>query len=64
MTLAQVGKLFDITRERVRQIEAKFIPKVAHALGKRPQKITAVQHIYLDENFKQNIYDTFLLFSL
>lgn len=28
MTLEEVGKLFDVTRERVRQIEAKALNKV------------------------------------
>jgi RNA polymerase primary sigma factor len=28
MTLEEVGKLFDVTRERVRQIEAKALKKV------------------------------------
>ena len=62
MTLARVGKLFEVTRERIRQIEAKFTPKLAHSLGKRPQKVCATQHIYMGENFKQNIYDAFNIY--
>ena len=35
MTLIQVGKLLDVTRERVRQIEAKALRKLRHPLRKR-----------------------------
>ena len=30
MTLEQVGKIFNITRERIRQIEAKALKKLRH----------------------------------
>ena len=29
-TLEEVGKQFDVTRERIRQIEAKALPKLRH----------------------------------
>ena len=32
-TLEEVGKQFDVTRERIRQIEAKALRKLRHPLG-------------------------------
>ena len=34
-TLEEVGKIFNVTRERVRQIEAKAIKKLAHPMRAR-----------------------------
>jgi RNA polymerase primary sigma factor len=35
-TLEEVGKIFKVTRERVRQIEAKTLRKLQHPLRSRP----------------------------
>jgi RNA polymerase primary sigma factor len=32
-TLEEVGKEFDVTRERIRQIEAKALEKIRHSQG-------------------------------
>jgi RNA polymerase primary sigma factor len=37
-TLEQVGKEFNVTRERIRQIEAKAIRKLRHFSRSRPLK--------------------------
>jgi RNA polymerase primary sigma factor len=43
-TLEEVGKQFDVTRERIRQIEAKALRKLRH-----PSRSELVQS-FLDEN--------------
>ncbi|WP_131044521.1 sigma-70 family RNA polymerase sigma factor, partial [Clostridioides difficile] len=40
-TLEQIGKVFGVTRERIRQIEAKAIRKLRH-----PSKLKQLKHFY------------------
>jgi RNA polymerase primary sigma factor len=44
-TLEEVGKMFDVTRERVRQIEAKAIRKLRHPSRTKMLKDYSEQHV-------------------
>ncbi len=46
-TLEEVGKQFDVTRERIRQIEAKAIRKLRHPI--RSKKLNSFREDYEDE---------------
>ena len=40
-TLEEIGRHFDITRERVRQVEAKAMKKLKHGSTRRALKVLA-----------------------
>lgn len=55
LTLEKLGAVFDITRERVRQIESKIEKKVDTATGKRVLRTSVSSYMYMDA--KANIYE-------
>ena len=49
-TLEEVGKEFDVTRERIRQIEAKALRKLRHPSRSKKEKIFWIEAVrYIDE---------------
>ena len=46
-TLEQVGRIFDVTRERIRQIEGKALRKLRHYINKKPKR---------KKNYKDRLY--------
>lgn len=61
-TLEQIGKYYDITRERIRQIETSTIKKIKEIKDFREQIKTAEQHVsHLLENYGGIMEENFLL---
>jgi RNA polymerase primary sigma factor len=41
LTLDEVGRLFNVTRERIRQIEAKALTKLRHPCSARHRRLVS-----------------------
>lgn len=50
MTLEDIGKKFNVTRERIRQIEARALSKMRH-----PMKAGELREIFQDDNLAQQV---------